>query len=163
MLSCQHATAALTAASSANFSQIYAASGDPDHLAQLTKEARDQHGFIVTTKSKLLHGEDLEELAAMSWDQQALVDYEMLLKSSFSCWGCSRVAFHTVLRSRDAACLCQKKMTNGGKDEDLGPEQRPWWGEKWSSSSSDGSPRDSLSTLLGDRQAGYLFGSPIWP
>jgi hypothetical protein len=83
---CQQATAALTTASSANFSLIYAASGDPDHLAQLTKEARDQHGFIVTTKSKLLHGEALEELAAMSWDQQALVDYEMLLKSSFFCW-----------------------------------------------------------------------------
>jgi hypothetical protein len=40
----------------------------------------------VTTKSEPLHGEDLEELAATSWNQQAVVDYKMLLKSSFFCW-----------------------------------------------------------------------------
>jgi hypothetical protein len=40
----------------------------------------------VTTKSEPLHGEDLEELAVMSWNRQALVVYKMLLKSSFFCW-----------------------------------------------------------------------------
>jgi len=37
----------------------------------------------MITKSDLSRGEDLEELKAMSRDQQALVDYEVMLKSSF--------------------------------------------------------------------------------
>jgi hypothetical protein len=45
----------------------------------------ERHGIAVATKSGLLRGEDLEELKAMSWDQQALVDYEVML-NSFFCW-----------------------------------------------------------------------------
>ena len=79
----QQASACLEGANRTNSTLIYAVSGNPEHLVRPTSEAMEQHGITAMTKSKLLRGEDLEELEAMSWDQQALVDYEVMLKSSF--------------------------------------------------------------------------------
>ena len=158
----QQASAALTAASAANFSLIYAASGDPEHMAQLSKEARDQYGIVMTAKSELLHGEDLEELTAMSWDQQALVDYEMLLKSSFFA-GLQSSSFSYSIAVKRHSALMSQEVGEWWKGEDLDPERRPWWSKKRPNSGPRGSPHDSLSTLLGDRSAGYLFESTIWP
>jgi hypothetical protein len=152
----QQASGALTAASAANFSLIYAASGDPEHMAQLSKEARDQYGIVRTAKSELLHGEDLEELTAMSWDQQALVDYEMLLKSSFFA-GLQSSSFSYSIAVKRHSALMSQEVGEWWKDEDLDPEQRPWWSEKGSNSGPRGSPHDSLSTLLGDRPSSSLL------
>ena len=154
----QQASAALTAASAANFSLIYAASGDPGHLAQLAKEARDQYGIVVASKTDLLRGEDREELTALSWDQQALVDYEVLLRSSFFA-GLQPSSFSYSIAVKRHSALMSHEVGEWWKDEDLDPGQRPWWSKK----GSDSGPHDSLSTLLGDRSAGYLFESTIWP
>lgn len=158
----EQASACLNEASAANFSLIYAASGDPDHLAQLTRDAWEQHGIVVTTKSELLHGEDLEELKSMSWDQQALVDYEIMLKSSVFA-GLQPSSFSYSIAVKRHSALMSQRVEEWWKDEDLDPNHRPWWSEKGPSSASDGSPHDSLSSLLGDRPAGYLFESTIWP
>lgn len=158
----QQASACLAAASAGNFSLIYAASGDPERLVQLTKDAMEQYGIVVTTKSELLHGEDLEELKAMSWDQQALVDYEMMLKSAFFA-GLQPSSFSYSIAVKRHSVLMSQNVGQWWKDDDLDPNQRPWWNEKGSSSSTGGSPHDSLSTLLGDRPAGFLFESTIWP
>jgi hypothetical protein len=158
----EQASACLTAASAANFSLIYAASGDPEHLTQLTKDAMDQHGIVVTTKSELLHGEDLEELRAMSWDQQALVDYETMLKSSFFA-GLQPSSFSYSIAVKRHSALMSPSVGEWWRDEDLDPHHRPWWNENGSKSGREANPHDSLSTLLGERPSGFLFESTIWP
>jgi hypothetical protein len=158
----QQASACLKAARTTNSTLIYAASGDPEHLAQLTSDAMEQHGITVMTKSELLRGEDLEELKAMSWDQQALVDYEVLLRSSFFA-GLQQSSFSYNIAVRRHSTLMSQSVGQWWRDEDLDPNQRPWWNEKESSSSGNENPHDLLSTLLGDREAGYMFESTIWP
>ncbi|PNS18037.1 hypothetical protein CAC42_3996 [Sphaceloma murrayae] len=61
---------------------IYAASGDKKDLELFRRKAWEGHGLNVTSKADLLEGHDAEELEALSWDQRALVDWEVLLRSS---------------------------------------------------------------------------------
>lgn len=68
-------------ARSANLSTIYVTSGHPPDIVRFRKQA-SKHSINVTTKHDLLSGIDLEELGALTWDQQALVDFEVLLRSS---------------------------------------------------------------------------------
>ena len=158
----QQASACLTVASAANVSVIYAASGDPDHLAQLTEDAMQKHGIVVTTKSDLLHGEELEELKSLSWDQQALVDFEMMLKSSYFT-GLQPSSFSYSIAVKRHTTLMSRKPGQWWTDDELDPDQRPWWNEKGSTSRNNPSPHDLLSTLLGDPPGGFLFESTIWP
>lgn len=62
---------------------IYCASGSPEDLAKFTIDAWDRHGINVTHKIDLLEDTDLQELQNLTWDQQALVDYEILTRSSY--------------------------------------------------------------------------------
>jgi hypothetical protein len=57
------------------------ASGNPSGITKFRKQA-SLRSVNVTTKYDLLSGGDLEELRRLTWDQQALVDYEILLRSS---------------------------------------------------------------------------------
>lgn len=64
---------------------IYIASGDPDEIARFAADAAEMpapHNYPVVNKVELLGGKDLEALHAMTFDQQALVDYLVLLKAS---------------------------------------------------------------------------------
>ena len=73
---------------------MYVASGNASELERFTaKAAAHQPPLTVTTKLSLLPQTALEELDTLSWDQQALVDYEVLqhcsvfagfVRSSFS-------------------------------------------------------------------------------
>jgi hypothetical protein len=72
----------------------------------------EQHGITVMTKSELLRKEDLEELEALSWDQQALVDYDVE-KLVFR-W-VATVAFLTTLLSGGTARSCLKALASGGQ------------------------------------------------
>jgi hypothetical protein len=61
---------------------IYAASGNETELENFAAKAREQYKFIVTWKQRLLNGRDLHELNSLMWDQQGLVDYEVMMKCS---------------------------------------------------------------------------------
>jgi hypothetical protein len=61
---------------------MYVASGSPDDTERLRIAAREQ-GITVVTKRDLLWGDDLGALNAMTWDQQGIVDFLMLLRSSY--------------------------------------------------------------------------------
>ncbi|KUI67114.1 hypothetical protein VM1G_03584 [Cytospora mali] len=64
---------------------IYVASGDSAETAQFAADAARvpaPNNYTVVTKSDLLSGEDLGALEALTFDQQALVDYLVLLKAS---------------------------------------------------------------------------------
>jgi hypothetical protein len=62
---------------------MYVASGNASELERFTaKAAAHQPPLTVTTKLSLLPQTALEELDTLSWDQQALVDYEVLQRCS---------------------------------------------------------------------------------
>lgn len=64
---------------------IYIASGDPGEIARFAADAAKvpaPHNYPVVSKVDLLAGEDLGALRALTFDQQALVDYLVLLKGS---------------------------------------------------------------------------------
>lgn len=64
---------------------IYVASGDLDETARFAADAAKvpaPHNYPVVSKMDLLAGEDLITLHTLTFDQQALVDYLVLLKAS---------------------------------------------------------------------------------
>jgi hypothetical protein len=76
---------------------IYAASGDVSQLSRFSEDAKT-YNLSVTTKQDLLQGDDRQELEAMTFDQQALVDWLILLKSSdFAGVGHSSFAWNIAL------------------------------------------------------------------
>jgi hypothetical protein len=68
----------------ANLSVIYAASGDPTDLERFkTKAAANDPPLTVVTKWDLLSESEGKTLAeSFHWDQQGLVDLEILWRSS---------------------------------------------------------------------------------
>jgi hypothetical protein len=79
---------------------IYLASGDAKEAARFTTDAAGLY-LNVTTKHSLLSksGEDLEILNKLTWDQQAMVDFLVLLKASdFAGVAKSTFAWNVALR-----------------------------------------------------------------
>ncbi|KAF7859508.1 uncharacterized protein EAF02_010956 [Botrytis sinoallii] len=64
---------------STNLTLVYVASGNETETAQFSRDAAAYH---VTTKWMLLDAKDRELLSKLSWDQQAIVDFLVLTKSS---------------------------------------------------------------------------------
>lgn len=78
----------------------YLASGSADESKRFTAQAWDMQSLNVTSKYHLLKDEDLKQLKELHWDQQALVDYLVLLKSTHFV-GCSFSTFaHNVALRR---------------------------------------------------------------
>ena len=66
-----------------NLRLMYVASGNASELARFAaKAAAHMPPLTVVSKSSLLPQSALDELLALTWDQQALVDYEVLQRSS---------------------------------------------------------------------------------
>jgi len=66
-------------------SVIYVASGNATEVAKFAANARARPGgqdLVVTTKYKLLSGPDLMVFNSLAWDQQALVDFLVLMVAS---------------------------------------------------------------------------------
>ncbi|KEQ98682.1 hypothetical protein AUEXF2481DRAFT_1525 [Aureobasidium subglaciale EXF-2481] len=62
---------------------IYVASGNSSEISHFAQKAWSRHNFNVTSKASLLSDSDLEALNNLTWDQQGLVDYEVLRRSSY--------------------------------------------------------------------------------
>ncbi|KAL2131985.1 hypothetical protein VTI74DRAFT_4386 [Chaetomium olivicolor] len=75
----------LERAASMNFKAAYLATGNKTEARKLTAAAADQHVMAVITKHDLLkdHPTDLAALEALTWDQQALVDFIVLLECDY--------------------------------------------------------------------------------
>lgn len=84
-----------------NSSVIYVASGDLEEIAKFAGDAaKVPNGALpVTSKFELLKGKDFEDLKALQWDQQALVDFLVMLKASdFAGVGHSSFAWNVALK-----------------------------------------------------------------
>ncbi|KAK3313660.1 hypothetical protein B0H66DRAFT_357738 [Apodospora peruviana] len=75
----------LERASSMDFKAAYLATGNSTEAAKLASAASSQHGLAVVTKDELLkdHPRELKALKALTWDQQALIDFVVLLEGDY--------------------------------------------------------------------------------
>ena len=75
----------LERAGAMNFKAAYLATGNKTEALKLTNAAAEKHGMAVITKHDLLkdHPEDLAALEALTWDQQALIDFIVLLECDY--------------------------------------------------------------------------------
>lgn len=81
-----------------NLSTVYLATGSEEHAQRFRSDAAAA-GLAVYTKEDLLDGDDLASLCALTWDQQALVDFEVLVHSSWF-YGFVRSSFSWALALR---------------------------------------------------------------
>ncbi|RKF83562.1 putative alternative oxidase [Golovinomyces cichoracearum] len=75
-----------------NLSHIYLASGNATDSKRFATRAKDMLNITVTSKNDLLKDKELAALQKLSWDQQGLVDFLVLQKSTFFS-GCSFSSF----------------------------------------------------------------------
>ncbi|KAI3342663.1 hypothetical protein F4824DRAFT_485594 [Ustulina deusta] len=61
----------------------YLASGSEEETWRFSKDARARLDLKVRCKYDLVQGQELEKLKSLSWDQQALVDFAVLLESDY--------------------------------------------------------------------------------
>jgi hypothetical protein len=75
----------LEKASGMTFKAAYLATGNKTEAQKLTAAASERHGIAVVTKHQLLagHPEELAALEALTWDQQALIDFVVLLECDY--------------------------------------------------------------------------------
>jgi len=131
------AAAYLSQAAAHDLNVIYVASGSAPDIARFRSDAGVQNRTVVT-KEDLLRGEELEELRALSWDQQALVDFEVLSRSS---------SFGGIEESSFAWMVAVKRHLRSEMVEMEGVEGRAW--------------EDELSVLYGEGGMGY-FRLAMW-
>lgn len=81
-----------------NLTTIYLATGSPEHRDLFRADAA-REGLSVIVKEDLLFGEELAELQSLMWDQQALVDFDILMHST-SFYGFVRSSFSWSLALR---------------------------------------------------------------
>lgn len=72
-------------ASAMKFKAAYLATGNKTEAQKLTNAASERHGMAVITKHELLarQPKELAALEALTWDQQALIDYIVLLECDY--------------------------------------------------------------------------------
>ncbi|OLN86077.1 hypothetical protein CCHL11_05307 [Colletotrichum chlorophyti] len=126
-------------AMNANLSLIYVASGETSHVETLKKDAATK-GITVIQKQDVL-GKDVEELGKLTWDQQALVDYLVMLKASqFGGVAHSSFAWNVALKRH----LLVKESNKSHLD---GPQMLS----------------DELSQVYGEPRKYPEYASCLWP
>jgi hypothetical protein len=126
---------------------IYVASGNLTSTSLFSTAATTLTPPIpVITKHDLLEGDDAAALAELSWDQQALVDYLVLLRSSF---------FMGMAESSFAwAVAVRRRVTS--EHGTCGVRTGLWSGYLWGSAL-----RDEFSDVMGPHPFGWEIN--MWP
>lgn len=88
----------LEAANNTNLKHAYLACGNATESHRFAEEAWSQLHLSVASKLDLLKGDDLKRFQALSWDQQALIDFLVLSKSTHFI-GCSFSSFTMNMHS----------------------------------------------------------------
>jgi hypothetical protein len=128
----------LSQATHSNISLIYVASDKGSNIAKFISDAKARN-IAVTSKFDLLKGEDREDLLEMSKDQQAIVDYLVLLKASeFGGVGHSSLAWNVALK-------------------------RHQWAVKMNALDGPLMFNDELSWIYGPLKENPQFAASMWP
>ncbi|KIH90476.1 hypothetical protein SPBR_00348 [Sporothrix brasiliensis 5110] len=81
-----------------NLSTVYLATGSKEHRNRFIADAKGRNVHVVS-KEALLDKDELEELGKLTWDQQAVVDFEVLIHSSHFA-GFARSSFSWIVAIR---------------------------------------------------------------
>ena len=127
----------LAQAAEHNLSTIYLASGSAPDISRFRSDAALQNCTVVT-KEDLLADVELETLRGLTWDQQALVDFEVLVKSS---------QFAGIEQSSFAWKIALRRHLLSVTDDYLSGAQ---------------ALEDEFSVIYGGGQMGY-FPVAMWP
>lgn len=139
----QQTTFYLSRAHLANLTVIYATSDNPKDVSRFEAEAYDSHQIHVVSKNDLLTDpKDKKALKRLSWDQQALVDYEVLVKS---------IQFGGIHDSTFSAQVAVKRHTVSGVEDCYGKGLGE--GVAWG---------DEFTGILGDRGANRRVFEAMW-
>jgi hypothetical protein len=121
-------------------SVIYVSSGSSSDMSRFQDDAQHR-GIKVTNKAMLLKEKSLETLQSLTWDQQGIVDFEVLLKAS-DFGGISRSSFSWNVAMR------RNVLSNLTTDPRYrGPQ----------------SMNDEFSTVYGYIGEEPIIGTAIWP
>lgn len=171
----EQSSAYLKGAKEHNLPFIYLASGSAADIARFTKDAKAK-SIKVTTKTALLADEEFksekEELEKMTWDQQALVDFEMLLRSShFGGTWASSFAYNIAFQRHVAVCeggwshsrdaLAAKRRKRGLVEVEVEERGKEKEAERKLNEGED--YKDSVSTIYGPPAMGIWFELSMWP
>ena len=107
----------LTHATSARLRLIYLGSGVPKDAVRFAKRALDEFNVNVTTKEEMLSSKNLRLLNAMTSDQQALVDFEVLSRADrLGGMHRSSFAWQLVFRKHTSSKLSLKESLHDRPD-----------------------------------------------
>lgn len=121
-----------------NLTDIYLATGSAENRETFRQDAA-REGLEVHVKEDMLDEEELVELGKMTWDQQALVDFEVLMHSAM---------FYGFVRSSYSWALALRRGT-------LPEAGTPEW------SKDEHEYRDNLSAIAG--RYGSINPEGLWP
>ncbi|KAF3909371.1 hypothetical protein AA313_de0200741 [Arthrobotrys entomopaga] len=132
----QLADKALSAAATNKINLIYVATGDIETVNELKAKAAES-GVKVVDKHDILNSDEKEFLNTFAFDQQAIVDYLVLMRSGvFIGSGLSSFSSHLISRREYLANITSKAGDHryGGVDRDalVGPKGRlGYWDMDW--------------------------------
>ncbi|CZS94915.1 uncharacterized protein RAG0_04728 [Rhynchosporium agropyri] len=127
---------------------VFVASGNATSISDFSALQEDSlaQPKHVLTKHDLLSGDDAVELAGLTWDQQALIDYLILSRSGFF-MGMADSSFAWTI------AVTRRKETSAGTCA----FPKGWWKSKLLGTAL----RDDYSDLLGKH--GYGWEDKMWP
>lgn len=130
---------------------LYCASGSAGGISAFKHDAWHNHRINVTHKADLLEDVDLFRLQQMTWDQQALVDYEILTRSTY---------FAGIVKSTFSYNIALRR--NLAVEEEGRNMEKHWY--KPQDMDNTLAFQDSLSTIWG-RDEGHEEKIPrgMWP
>ena len=122
-----------------NLTTIYLATGSAEHRERFRVDAA-REGLSVIVKEDLLDREELAELQNLTWDQQALVDFDVLMHSTW---------FYGFVRSSFSWSLAMRRGT------------LPEAGTSNATEMSEDEYRDNLSAIVG--RYDNINPEGLWP
>jgi len=128
----------ISEAKARNLTAIYLATGSAENREQFRQDAA-REGLDTYVKEDLLDEEELAELRKLTWDQQALVDFEVLMHSAM---------FYGFVRSSYSWALALRRGT-------LPEAGTPEW------SKDEHEYRDNLSAIVGRYRS--INPEGLWP
>ena len=113
--------------------------------AETFREDAAKRGAVAVAKEDLLNEKETKALRAMTWDQQALVDYEVLLRATaFGGIELSSFSWNVALRRHVVSTIGRAAWQNVTAGEGL-------------------NMKDEYSRLRGEKGAYQLFVEAMWP
>lgn len=161
----EQSSAYLSSTTKNNLSLVYLASGSPPDIIRFMQTAAEKN-IQVTTKTALLEkkaqfANTLKTLQALTWDQQALIDYMVLLRSShFGGTWASSFSYNIVFR-RHVTVGKGEWIPSASALEARGVSLR---NSRSNSDIEDGACyQDGVNTVFGPPKMGIWFELSMWP